>query len=161
MLEDHQHKRPAREFDGLIEMRSTPVPRYFSILFYGLIIWGVLFMAYYLFSGWSSEGEFARKMSAHLEQTAAQQTQPGTQATPAVDADEARHLYNQHCAACHGGSGQGGIGPALDDTQYKYGNEREAVIQSIAQGRPAGMPGYNNQFSAAQIEALADYLKKL
>ncbi|MDO3377501.1 c-type cytochrome [Geoalkalibacter halelectricus] len=160
MLENHQHQRPAREFDdGLIEMRSTPVPRYFTFLFYGLIIWAALFMAYYLLSGWSSEGEFQRKMDQHIEQVAAQQPPPGAPATAAAqDLEGARRLYSQHCAACHGASGQGGIGPALDVAQYKYGRDQATVMQSIAQGRPAGMPAYANQFSTAQIESLSQYL---
>lgn len=55
-------------FDGIKENRQNKPPAYFNILFYGLIIWGVIFMGYYLFSGWSSHGEFQEKMSAHQEQ---------------------------------------------------------------------------------------------
>ena len=55
-------------FDGIKENRENNPPTYFNILFYGLILWGVIFMAYYLFSGWSSHGEFQEKMSAHQEQ---------------------------------------------------------------------------------------------
>jgi len=65
------------EVDGIREDRSTPPPAYFNILFYGLIIWAFFFCAYYLFSGWSSEGEFEKKMQAHQEQvTRAQQSRP-------------------------------------------------------------------------------------
>lgn len=52
----------AEKFDSIRENRETPPPVYFNILFYGLIIWGILFSAYYLFSGWSSHGEFQDKM---------------------------------------------------------------------------------------------------
>jgi len=57
-------------FDGIKERKGTPPPFYFNILFYGLIIWGVLFMAYYLLSGWSSQGEFQQKMAAHQARAA-------------------------------------------------------------------------------------------
>ncbi len=56
--------------DGIVENREQKPPVYFNILFYGLIIWGVIFMAYYLFSGWSSDAEFQEKMKAHQEQSA-------------------------------------------------------------------------------------------
>jgi cytochrome c oxidase cbb3-type subunit 3 len=56
--------------DGIVENREQSPPVYFNILFYGLIIWGVIFMAYYLFSGWSSEAEFQEKMATHKEQSA-------------------------------------------------------------------------------------------
>lgn len=56
--------------DGIVENREQSPPVYFNILFYGLIIWGVIFMAYYLFSGWSSDAEFQEKMATHKEQSA-------------------------------------------------------------------------------------------
>ena len=56
--------------DGIVENRENNPPVYFNILFYGLIIWGVIFMAYYLFSGWSSDAEFQEKMATHKEQAA-------------------------------------------------------------------------------------------
>ena len=52
----------AEKFDGIKENRETPPPIYFNILFLGLILWAVLFSAYYLFSGWSSHGEFQQEM---------------------------------------------------------------------------------------------------
>ena len=55
--------------DGIVEDRQQAPPVYFNILFYGLIIWGVIFMAYYLLSGWSSDAEFQQKMNTHQEQT--------------------------------------------------------------------------------------------
>ena len=56
--------------DGIVENREQSPPVYFNILFYGLIIWGVIFMAYFLFSGWSSDAEFQEKMATHKEQSA-------------------------------------------------------------------------------------------
>lgn len=55
------------KFDGIKESHKNP-PLYFTILFYGLILWGVLFSAYYLFSGWSSSAEFQQKMDNHRSQ---------------------------------------------------------------------------------------------
>lgn len=159
MLDNHKHDHAVRDFDGVIEIRSNPVPRYFAILFYGLLIWGVLFIAYFLLSGWSSEAHFAQKMSDHLEHTAAQ---PSTAAVAVGDEHErlaeASRLYAQHCAVCHGAQGEGGIGPALNEADYIYGRDLAAVTDSIAQGRPNGMPAYGTQFSPAQIEALAEFL---
>jgi cytochrome c oxidase cbb3-type subunit 3 len=57
--------------DGIVEDRKQAPPLYFNILLYGLIIWGVLFMAYFLLSGWSSQQEFEQKMKTHQQQTTA------------------------------------------------------------------------------------------
>ncbi|WP_020676357.1 cbb3-type cytochrome c oxidase N-terminal domain-containing protein [Geopsychrobacter electrodiphilus] len=55
--------------DGIVEDRKQAPPIYFNILFYGLIVWGVIFMAYFLLSGWSSHQEFAQKMKIHQNQS--------------------------------------------------------------------------------------------
>ncbi|HEB51051.1 MAG TPA: hypothetical protein ENI89_10625 [Desulfobulbus sp.] len=60
-----------KPFDGIRENRENRPPVYFNILYYGLIVWAVLFMAYYLLSGWSSHDEFQAKMKAHQERAAA------------------------------------------------------------------------------------------
>lgn len=52
-------------FDGIKENRKTPPPIYFSILFYGFIVWGIFYAAYFLFSGWTSHGEFRDEMREH------------------------------------------------------------------------------------------------
>lgn len=74
MQENIQHESTG-SIDGIKEDRTTKPPAYFNILFYGLIIWGILFCGYYLFSGWSSHGEFQEKMAAHQEQ---HQAMPGS-----------------------------------------------------------------------------------
>ncbi len=50
--------------DGIKDRHRNP-PVYFNVLFYGLIIWGVLFSAYFILSGWSSHAEFQQKMTAY------------------------------------------------------------------------------------------------
>ena len=66
--QEHIQTEQNEPFDGIKENRENSPPPYFNILFYGLIIWGVLFMGYFLFSGWSSHDEFQSKMTAHQEQ---------------------------------------------------------------------------------------------
>lgn len=51
-------------FDGIKESHRKP-PVYFNVLFYGLIIWGLLFCVYFLLSGWSSQNEFKEKQSVY------------------------------------------------------------------------------------------------
>ncbi len=61
MAQQHEH----HDYDGISEDTERRPPLYFLVLFYGLIIWGVAYSAFYLFSGWSSAGEFQAKMQAH------------------------------------------------------------------------------------------------
>ena len=146
--------------DGIVEDRKQAPPPYFTILFYGLILWGVVFCAYYLLSGWSSEGEFTRNMEDHQKTYAAQPAE-----APQAPAEETAPvngsaLYAELCAVCHAADGTGGIGPDLTG-EYAYGKTPEAITASIAEGRPGGMPGFASQLSAAEIGALVNHLTSL
>ena len=54
------------KFDGIKESKK-PAPAYFNIAFYGMIIWGILFSAYYIFSDWTSLGEYQEKVTSYQE----------------------------------------------------------------------------------------------
>ncbi len=92
-------------------------------------------------------------------------------ATPAR-AQSADATYAQSCAACHGNKGQGD-GPAgkylkpppSDFAVSLKGKTDDWIAKAISQGGPAvgespTMPGFS-QFSADQVKALVEYIKKL
>lgn len=159
------HQAPRHEADGIVEDRATRPPIYFNLLYYGLILWGVAFCAYYLLSGWSSSAEYAENKAAHEAKAAA--AAPAAAATPAAVADPAalaaagKELFASACASCHGADGKGGIGPDLTAASYKFGKDHDAVVSSIRDGRPGGMPAYGNQLSNSQIEELAAFCLSL
>jgi cytochrome c oxidase cbb3-type subunit 3 len=165
MLESHEHKHAVHEFDGIIENRVTKPPVYFTILFYGLILWGVLFIGWYLLSGWSSQDEFAEKMAAHTGAPVTSQAEPPTPTKTAAvsEAEEidSEELFAARCAGCHGSEGEGAFGPDLTASSYQYGKDRASVHESIANGRPKNMPAFSDSFSAAEIDALTDYVLDL
>ena len=70
------------DFDGITENREQRPPVYFTVLFYGLIVWGVAFCAFYLLSGWSSDSEFQAKMQAHQAGNQAASAPPASTAPP-------------------------------------------------------------------------------
>lgn len=158
--------------DGIVEDRKQTPPIYFNILFYGLILWAVVFCGYYLFSGWSSAQEFKEKMSAHTAayeksapasaapQATSQQETKVAAAGQAAGAIDAKALFAARCAGCHGADGKGGYGPDLSGA-YEFGKTPEAITTSITKGREGKMPAFGGQLSSAEIEALAGYLLKL
>lgn len=162
---DPRHEEHA---DGIVEDREKAPPVYFTILFYGLIIWGVAFMSFYLLSGWSSDAEFQEKMAAHKGEPPAQQqaaTPPATPPSPAVTEAPAavadgQALYAKYCSSCHGAEGKGGFGPDLSG-EYKYGKTSTAVEESIALGRPGNMPAFEEKLSSDEIKTLADFILNL
>ena len=65
---------------------------------------------------------------------------------------EGARLYGWfNCAGCHGTRGGGGMGPPLRDPDWIYGSDAASIFQSIAQGRPNGMPAFGGKVPDDQI----------
>jgi cytochrome c oxidase cbb3-type subunit 3 len=153
--------------DGIVEDREKAPPVYFNVLFYGLIIWAVAFMSFYLLSGWSSNAELKEKMAIHKGEPPVQQEAAAPTPAPAavqapaeVVAADGQTLFKKHCAGCHGANGKGAFGPDLSG-EYKYGKTTMAVQESIAFGRPKNMPGFEQKLSQEEIDALTEFILSL
>jgi cytochrome c oxidase cbb3-type subunit III len=162
MLEQHKHKHATHDFDGITENRVNSPPAYFNVLFFGLVLWGLVFMAYFLFSGWSSDAEFQAKMEAHKQASAAAAPAAAARVTSPAKADPAagQKIFATTCAMCHGANGEGGIGPDLRG-ELKYGGTRDAVYATISKGRPNGMPAFGSQLSGNDLENLVAFVLSL
>jgi mono/diheme cytochrome c family protein len=67
-----------------------------------------------------------------------------------------RHFIKEHCAACHGESRFGGIGPALLPENLERLRKPEA-LKVIREGRVATqMPAFGDKLSADEVQQLAD-----
>ena len=158
-----------KEYDGIRYRAEKKSPAVFRILFTVLIVWGVGFMGYYLFSGWSSQGEYSEIKEAKEARLAAQkQTEVESKAVSTHEEirttdllEEGKKEYASRCAACHGEDGKGGIGPDLTAKEYKYGKTAPEVTASIVDGRPGGMPGFKNDLSGEKVQGLVQYLLSL
>ena len=69
-------------------------------------------------------------------------------------------LYAANCAACHGASGEGGIGPALDLNDFVTETEAQDLADFILAGRAGtAMIGFNGRLSADEMASLVELLK--
>ena len=159
------------DYDGIKYREEKSSPLIFRLLFGGLALWAVCFMGYYLFSGWSSSKEFAEKQkvaaakSAAFEQKEklaapgkAGQTKAGDVATYIASG---KKIFAERCVACHGADAKGGIGPDLTRAEYKFGKTEAAMLESVSNGRPAGMPGFGKELGHEQLEGVIQYLLSL
>lgn len=160
-MSSNQHDEHA---DGIVEDRKQAPPVYFIVLLYGLIIWGVLFMGYYLFSGWSSSQEFQAKMQAHNANYATNDPVANAPKNPippaAASAPMGQKLYATQCAGCHGAEGEGGFGSNLTGS-YTYGKDPASVHESISAGRSGRMPSFAGRLTPEQIDSLVQHLLQL
>jgi DNA-binding beta-propeller fold protein YncE len=75
-----------------------------------------------------------------------------------VQAQTASESYQQHCAACHGPTRAGLMGPALLPENLSR-LRREAALDVVANGRVATqMPSFRDVLSADQLEQMVDYI---
>lgn len=84
--------------------------------------------------------------------TAATTVAPTTDTTAAAGGVDAAALYSANCGSCHGGGGEGGIGPDL------RGLTDAALIESQVSTGAGSMPPFGNKLSADEISALATYV---
>ena len=76
--------------------------------------------------------------------------------------DEGAKLFiGYNCVDCHGVDGSGAMGPSLADGRWHFGGSPGAVYESIAQGRPDGMPAWGSLLPPDQIWKLVSYVKSL
>jgi cytochrome c oxidase cbb3-type subunit III len=74
---------------------------------------------------------------------------------------EGKRLYGLYnCVGCHANGG-GGMGPALMDERWIYGSDDARVFETIAKGRPNGMPAFASRVPESQIWMLAAYVQSM
>ena len=83
-------------------------------------------------------------------------TPPPTTTTLPGGAVSGSAVYSAKCAACHGGSGQGGVGPSLQASTWT----RSATVGAVANG-VGSMPGFSGSLSSAEIDAVSSYSVRL
>jgi cytochrome c oxidase cbb3-type subunit 3 len=69
-------------------------------------------------------------------------------------------FYAMNCSGCHSNGG-GGMGPSLMDNLWIYGGRLEQIRQTIADGRPNGMPSWGARLSDADLWRLAAYVRSM
>lgn len=80
---------------------------------------------------------------------------------PQVVADGKRLYEAMNCAGCHGYDGAGNMGPALNDSYWRYGGAPAQIYKTIYEGRPQGMPAWGHALPADQLWKITAYVSSL
>lgn len=138
--------------------RHNKVPRYFLVFFFALIAWGVYYIAVYTpqFSGWSQYKVLQRESEAEKAAAVPVPTENPYEQDPKAVA-EGQVLYRENCAGCHGGTLKGEVGPDLTG-HLTYGETDNKKFESIAKGRPGGMPAFESQLGRDRIWKVLAYV---
>ena len=70
----------------------------------------------------------------------------------AVENKLGAEAYKTTCAGCHGASGEGAMGPSLQESSFDAPSTRDAVANGIG-----GMPGFQTSLSPEELDAVTAY----
>ena len=79
----------------------------------------------------------------------------------AFGVNQCKRLFRWYnCNGCHA-SGGGGMGPALMDSEWRYGADPASIYASIVQGRPNGMPSFGGHIPEDQVWQIVAYVRSM
>ncbi len=139
--------------------RHNRIPSFFLVFFFALIAWGIYYIAAYTpqISGWSQYDVLQKEMEAEKKAAAATVVYENPYEFDPKAVAEGKGIYAEHCAGCHGADLRGDVGPDLTD-HLTYGETDDVKFESIAGGRPDGMPAFANQLGRDRIWKVLAYV---
>jgi cytochrome c oxidase cbb3-type subunit 3 len=153
---------------------NKPMPRWWLVLFYLTIVFGVGYLIYYPglgawrgTSGWTSAREHdAEQALAEKRLAQAFAAYEGRSIEElAKNEDALRHgrsIFANHCATCHGSDGRGAKGfPDLTDDIWHWGGSAEAILATITGGRQAAMPPMEQVLGNTGLTETAVFVQSL
>lgn len=176
ILDDEKDLLLDHEYDGIMEL-DNHMPKWWLWLFYFTIAWGFMYLLYYQFTGvgLSQEEQYEQQVAMAIEQYGLAPEGGNTSATAldwtfetdAASLENGKTIYmgmGNLCFTCHGGAGEGLVGPNLTDAYWIHGCSPSELAQSIAVGFPEkGMMPYGSgaRISDEDMTDLISYIASL
>ncbi|TQE74353.1 cbb3-type cytochrome c oxidase N-terminal domain-containing protein [Leptospira noguchii] len=128
-----------KDFDG-IRQENNPLPPWWKWIFVITILFSVLYAIYFhKFSNWEQDVAYELEVKEHETKfphvtliTAKDGMNPLRNNPNSIS--EGEKTFKTICAACHGPTGQGLVGPSLMDKEWIHGSTDLEVYESIMKG---------------------------
>ena len=169
-INDEQKLLLDHDYDGIKELNNK-IPPWFMAIFYGTLVWGVIYMVSFhvIGSGNVQEEEYiAEVQAASLEREilnasgALLNEETVTLADDAAALSNGKEIYVKNCAACHGMNGEGLVGPNLTDDYWVHGNTIKDLFKVVKYGVPQkGMISWQTQLDPTQMQEVSSYILTL
>jgi cytochrome c oxidase cbb3-type subunit 3 len=171
----HQDGTTGHVWDENLTELNTPMPRWWMIMFYITIIFGLIYLALYpglgSFAGklgWKSSTEYQDELKKADAEYGPLFNKYLTQDLKTVAADPQAHaigerLFVTYCSQCHGSDARGGKGfPNLTDKDWLFGGEPDTIKTTIMEGRVGQMPSMAAAVGGDKdVENVAHYVLSL
>jgi cytochrome c oxidase cbb3-type subunit 3 len=165
-------------WDEDLEELNNPLPKWWSWLFYLTVAFSLVYAVLYPTLGsyqgllnWSSAGQHkaeVEKVDAQVKPLFDKYLKMDLKAVAAdkEGVEIGKRLYLTYCVQCHGSDARGSKGfPNLADSDWLWGGEPEAVVETISNGRTGMMPAYGGNPEAVGGEAgakeIANYVRSM
>lgn len=169
--EPPEQNKIIHEYDGILEYDNR-LPNWWLYTLFGSIVFAALYFAYYhqLGIGKTPLGEYTAEVAAQKEREAAKsaEMQPVSQelllelSRDNAVVETGKQTFGQMCAACHGPTGGGVIGPNLTDEYWIHGSAPEKIYGVVRDGVLAkGMPAWGASLGEEKVRATVAYIVTL
>lgn len=161
-------------WDGDLQDFNNPLPRWWLGLFYGTMIFALVYLALWPglgnFAGllkWTSLGEYEAEVKAAEAKFGPVYAGFMKQdiATVAADPDAraiGKHLFLTYCSQCHGSDAAGARGfPNLTDADWLYGGDPDTIKATLTDGRSGVMPALGAALGPQGTREVANYVLSL
>jgi cytochrome c oxidase cbb3-type subunit 3 len=158
--------------EDLVEL-NNPLPRWWIVLFWVTIAFGLVYLAWYpglgtwKGGGWTSvaqyedEMRYAERLYGPIYQRFAATDIKALAADPQARA-AGEKLFLNYCTQCHASDARGGKGfPNLTDTDWLYGGDPQTIEKTILDGRNGMMPAWGPVLKEEGVRDAANYVRSL
>ena len=169
-LEKEQEILLDHDYDGIKELDNR-IPPWFHAMFWGTIIFSIIYMISYhvIGSGDVQENEYvAEVQAAALERDilirsgAFINEETVKFKSDAATLSSGKEIYDKNCATCHGFKGEGLVGPNLTDKYWVHGGGIKNIFKTIKYGVPQkGMISWESQLAPNKMQEVASYILTL
>ena len=152
------------EYDG-IEEADNDLPRWWLYSLYAAIVFAAGYWFYYheFEMGPLPLAEYAAAVAATVDSSGEVTAELlEALASSPDEVERGRGLFGEHCAVCHGDSGQGNIGPNLTDDRWLHGGAATSIHATIRDGVGAkGMPAWGPTLGPSSVRSLAVFVASI
>ena len=170
------------EYDGIQEL-DNPLPRWWVMMFWGTIIFGLIYLALYPGLGnfpgllkvdvngeskpWTSTVQWEKEVEVMEAKTAPLFAKYAATPIPELAQDQEAmqsglRIFKSYCLVCHGSNAKGSQGfPNLADNDWLFGGEPAQIKQTILNGRQGAMPAWGAVLGKEGTDNMVQYVRSL
>jgi cytochrome c oxidase cbb3-type subunit 3 len=168
--EDEKHLLLDHDYDGIQEL-NHPLPRWWNVIFYVSIVFGVFYFVKYQFLNAPNlreefKVEYGKVLEAQAEykrQTSAFKPDMYAAVANPEGVKKGEEVFVNNCLPCHAEKGAGDVGPNLTDKHWLVAKGTPETIYNVVYNgsEENGMPPWNEVLSSDEMYLVVSYVMSI